>query len=77
VPAVYATVTVADTPSFCTVTVHLSTGAKKAYNLDSYVSKPGDSYKFTASIDLYKVDVTTVVNKQSECESSLSNFRRA
>ena len=69
--------TVADTPSFCTVTVHLSTGAKQSYNLGQYVSAPGDSYKFTASIDTYLVDVSTVVNKQSECESSLSNFRKA
>jgi hypothetical protein len=72
-----ATVTVDNSHQFCTVTVHLSTGAQKSYPLDAYLSQPGDKYVFTAELGGYKVDVTTTVRQNGKCSATLSHFVRA
>jgi hypothetical protein len=79
VARVRASVTVSDTPSFCTVTVHLSTGASRTYPLDSFVANPGDTYDFTASLGGYRVDVhVRVVSGPDgrQCEASTSHLTR-
>jgi hypothetical protein len=53
------------------VTVRISTGASQTFDV---TSEPDTR---TVAIARYLVDVTTVVNKNSECASSLSNFRKA
>lgn len=79
VARVRASATVSDTPSFCTVTVHLSTGASRAYPLDAFVANPGDTYEFTASLGGYRVDVKVRVVSGpdgSQCEASTSHLTR-
>ena len=79
VARVRASVTVSDTPSFCTVTVHLSTGASRSYPLDSFVANPGDTYEFTASLGGYRVDVQVRVVSGPDgrqCEASASHLTR-
>jgi hypothetical protein len=53
------------------VTVHISTGLSKTFDV---TSEPDTR---TVAIDRYTVDVTTLVDQQGKCESSLSNFRKA
>jgi hypothetical protein len=77
---VTATVTVSDEPTFCTVTVHLSTGAFRVYPLDSYLQNPGDRYEFTASFGGYHMDVRARVvddgNDGRQCKASTSKPTR-
>ncbi len=79
VARVTARATVSDDPTFCTVTVHLSTGAFRAYPLDAYLANPGDTYQFTASLGGYRVDVRArVVGRGGgrRCVASTSNLGR-
>jgi hypothetical protein len=72
-------VTVSDEPSFCTVTVHLSTGASRSYTPDSNFGNPGDRWDFVASLAGYRVDVHVRVVSGADgpqCEASTSHLTR-
>jgi hypothetical protein len=76
---VTARATASNEPEFCTVTVHLSTGAFRAYPLAQYVANTGDTYQFTASLGGYRVDVTAKVVGQGgarRCVATTSNLGR-
>ncbi len=76
-PAATAFASIADLPEWCTVTVHVSTGASRPYELAAYLQNPGDLYVFTAYVGGYKVDVTTKVVDRSntaECDTTLANL---
>jgi hypothetical protein len=71
-------VSASNTPRFCTVTVHLSSGAQQSYPLDAYVQNPGDLYAFTATLGGVSVDVRVTVvvqNNVNVCSPTLSNLR--
>ncbi len=77
VARVRASVTVSDQPSFCTVTVHLSTGASRSYTPDSNFGNPGDRWDFAASLGGYRVDVHVRVVSGADgpqCEASTSHL---
>ncbi len=79
-PSVSASVKVTDTPNWCTIVVTLSTGEHATYDLAPYLSNPGDSYLFDATIGKYTVPVNTTVvmrNASPQCASSVSPPTRA
>jgi hypothetical protein len=74
-----ATVTDANTPKFCTATVHLKNGAQNPYALDTYLVNVNDSYTFTAVLGGYQVDVSTkvvMVGGTQQCVSTVSHLVR-
>src|SRR3954470_2224336 len=74
-PRVTASASVSDEPSFCTVTVRLSTGAFRPYQLSSYIQNTGDQYGFPASLGGYRVDVRVRVTGKAgarHCVASVS-----
>jgi hypothetical protein len=78
-PLPTATVSVADTPQWCTVTVRLSTGVQRSFGLGNYLANIGDEYVFTAVFHGYHVEVTTsVVDRDDEavCEAVVGDVAR-
>jgi hypothetical protein len=79
VKRVRASVTISNRPDFCTVTVHLSTGAFRSFRLAEYLAQPGDARTFNAFVGGYHVDVSArVVGSEDDpqCRASLKNLRR-
>jgi uncharacterized iron-regulated membrane protein len=77
-PAATAFASATNLPEFCTVTVHVSTGAAQQYPLAAYVQNLGDLYTFTAYVGGYKVQVTAnvvEVNHAAACQPTLANLR--
>jgi hypothetical protein len=73
-------VTVADTPSFCTVTVRLSTGAQAAFVPFIQSDTPPKVDNRTVAVGAYTVDVATTLRKVhgiSQCAATLANLRKA
>ena len=76
---VTARATASNEPTFCTVTVHLSNGAFRSYPLDQFVANTGDTYRFTAGLDGYRVTVRVEVVDRAgarRCVATTSNLGR-
>jgi hypothetical protein len=70
---------VSNTPTFCIVTLALSTGPTQQYPLDAFVKNVGDVYVFVAAFAGYRVDVRAEVVNQNNapvCQISLAHLER-
>lgn len=79
VAPVRASATVSDQPTFCTVTVHLSTGASQSYQPDPAFGNPGDTWDFVATLGSYRVNVHVLVvsgANGNECQATTSHLTR-
>ena len=67
------------TPTFCLVTLALSTGPTQRYPLDAFVKNVGDVYVFVAAFAGYRVDVRAEVvsqNRAPACRIALAHLAR-